>query len=254
MRKLARLSTIASMATAIICGTGLSLSVQAASNDNNQAATIKLDLTDTIRKSLGKRRLGYGRPIRSSGIINGTMKADLVTVNFDLSAQGSDAGKTISALAEKKDLLVKAAKELNIAVLRTSTSSLNVRSRSVRSFTADGNRTNKNVFKGKMGVLFTFKAGEDVLVNIGKIADDRVSSVSRMQFSFSQGEWEKQSADLKKRAMAKARANAEDQAEQQGRTLKNMTRSSFREPRRRTRNLQQLIDVQVTARVTYNVE
>ena len=178
----------------------------------------------------------------------------LVTVNFDLSAQGSDAGKTISALAEKKDLLVKAAKGLNIAVLRTSTSSLNVRSRSVRSFTADGNRTNKNVFEGKMGVLFTFKAGEDVLVNIGKIADDRVSSVSRMQFSFSQGEWEKQSADLKKRAMAKARANAEDQAEQQGRTLKNMTRSSFREPRCRTRNLQQLIDVQVTARVTYNVE
>ena len=236
----------------LIAGSSVNMTVAKA----EKLPTIKLNLADTIKKRMGTRRIGYARPIRASATIVTTLKADLVTVNFGLAAQGDDAGSTITALSEKRNALVKAAKWLGFDTVEDSVTALNVRSRSNRAFLNRGNGQ-KAGFTGTMAVLLTFKTGqngEGVLANIAKIAGDRVSRVGNMQFTFSEDDWEKQIAVLKKQALDKAHANAVEQASQQGRELKGIKNSQISNPRRNTRSRKQMVDVYITATVSYNVE
>lgn len=219
-----------------------------------QAPTVKLDLTQAIKKSLTTRRLGYARPVRGQASIVANLKADLVTVNFGLKATGGTAGETISALSGKKDELIAAAKAAGTETVEASTTAINVRARSMRRYSADGSQTRKDVFNGTLSVLITFKAGDDVLATIGKIASDKVSSVGQMQFSFSDEGWANQSKDLKQKAFDKARDNAVEQARRQGREITTVSRSHVNDPRRPSRYRQRTVPVNIMATVSYNTQ
>ncbi len=237
---------------AVVCTAGLVIPFQSASAE--QSPALQLDLRQAIKNSLNPiRRLSHARPIRSTGTAVMILKADLVTVNFGISSLGENAGSAIGALSRQKDELIDAAKDLGVEVVNNSSTSLNVRSRRARSSFKKDNEP-KKTFNGTMSVILTFKADNDILAQIGKIAGDRVTSVRSMQFSFSQSEWDKQISGLKKRALDMARSKAVEQATQQGRELKNVVRSNVNTPRHSRHNRQQSIVVSVTARVSYNVE
>ena len=219
-----------------------------------QAPALKLDLREAIKKSLSGKRFGYRRSIRATGTVVAILKADLVTVNFKVSAQGENAGEIIALLDQQKQQLITASKDLGIEIVSTASSSLRVRASRSRSFFKNSENT-KGSFIGSLAVILTFKAGKSVLGDVGKIAGDRVSGVGRMKFSFSDEEWQKQTAGLKKRAIEKALANAVKKAALQGNEIKSVRRSNVSLPRYKFSNQQQqLVRVQVTARMNYNVE
>jgi len=222
-----------------------------------QPPAIKLDLSKTIKKTLSEQRSGlkvvnrFKRPISVSSTVFAVLRADLVTVHMSLSAQGSDAGDAINSLDRKKDDLINAAKKVGIEIVASTTSSLNVRSNRAR---FNSNNDGKS-FNGTLSVVLTFKAGENVLRDIAKFAGKDVTGVNQLKFSFSNDEWEKQSADLKKRVTEKARASATEKAAEQGKELGTVKRSNINLPRHRNRNQrQQMVKVQATARMTYNLK
>ena len=230
----------------------LSAPVQAASDA--QAPAVKLDLREVIKKSLKTRRVGYARPVNGSATVTATLKADIVTVSFGLVGKGPDAGSAIEDLSKQKDNLVKSAKNLGFEIISAATTSLNVRARSVRGYASDGSRTSKNVFHGSLAVLLKFKASDNVLTDVARIADDRVNSVGRMVFSFSREKWQEVISTLKKQALEQARANASEQASLQGREVTTVIRSNVRPPRRPRGNPQQMIDIHVTASASFNTQ
>jgi len=230
----------------------LSAPVQAASDA--KAPEIKLDLRKVIKNSLRNRRPRYPRPVNGSAVVTAILKADLVTVSFGIVGKGKDAGAAIASLSQQSDDLISAARKLGYDVVSSTTTSLNVRSRQVRDYAADGSRTTKKVFSGTLSVLLTFKATDSFLTDVGKIADGRVDSVGRVEFSFSPQEWEKQVADLKEQAMDKARENAKSQAALQGYKITNVVRSNVRPPRRTRRSQQQQVEVRVSASLSFRTQ
>lgn len=222
-----------------------------------QPPALKLDLSEVIKKTLSgeprKRRISnrYSRPVSASSTVFATLRADLASVHMSLNALGSDARDTINTLDRKKDELINAAQKVGIEIVSSTTSSLNVRSsRSRFNSNNDGKK-----FNGTLSVVLTFKAGENVLGDIAKFASKDVTGVNQLKFSFSDGEWEKQSNNLKKRVVEKTRAIATEKAAEQGKELGGVKRSNINLPRYRSRNQrQQMVKVQATARMTYNLK
>ena len=242
----------------VVIATGLTLTTTATLAE--QQVLKKPDIAEMLkRKMLQRSRTirprSYLRQVYGSATVAREVKADLVVLSVGLKAKSDSAGNAVKALDEKKKSIIEAIKTSGFDVSNVDVSNLRVYGRS-RSQYVNGARQMVKSFDGTMSIEFTFKAGDDVLADVAKIAGDRVTSINSMRFKFSQQAWNNVVTELKASALEKATQDAKTKAERQNRSLSVLTRKSVNDPygRGRRGSSKRSVFLQVRARVTYQTK
>ena len=235
-----------------VLATGLTLSASGALAE--QPVVKKPDIAEMLKRKMLKRKpiRRYGRQIYGSARLTREVKADLVVLSVGIKADGENAGKAVSALDAKKKSILDAIKSSGFDVASGEVSALRVYNRN-RSKYVNGQRTNVGTFQGSMSIEFTFKAGENVLADVAKIAGDRVTNINSMRYKFSKQAWDVAATELKAEAFEKATQNAKQKAEQRNATLGTLMTKTVNDPYRRSQRglRKRTMQMRVNARVTY---
>ncbi len=247
----------------VVIATGLTLtatSLTITSAVAEQTPPKKPDVAEMLkRKMLQRPRTfrprSYARQVYGSATVSREVKADLVVLNVGLKAKSDNAGNAVKALDAKKSSIIESIKASGFDVSNTDVSNLRVYGRT-RSQYVNGVRQMVKSFDGSMSIEFTFKASDDVLADVAKIAGDRVSSINSMRFKFSKQAWDAAVTELKASALEKATQDAKTKAARQNRTLDVLTAKTVNDPYSRgLRGLsKRSVLLQVRARVTYQTK
>jgi len=247
----------------VVIATGLtlttaSLSITSAAAD--QATLKKPDIAELLKRRMLNRPVrrpvgSYRRQVYGSASVSREVKADLVVLSVGLKTKGDNAGNTVKALDAQKKSIIDAIKSSGFDVSNVDVSNLRVYGRS-RSQYVNGSRQMVKSFDGSMSITFTFKAGDDILSDVAKIAGDRVTSINSLRFKFSKQTWNSAVTELKASALEKATQDAKSKAETRNRTLGVLTSKSVNDPygRGRRGSSMRSVFLKVRARVTYQTK
>lgn len=183
---------------------------------------------DTLRTTLGY----YDRSllITTTGKATQRIEPDQVTIQVKLTGSGEDVGAVVTALNAKKKELIEAAQGVNGESANAQVTTLDVRE-------DRRNRRNKGnseeAYQGTMQLSLTMKISGDPLVLIAEVTNGRVEGISRTRFQVSDPKGN--SDELKEKALADARKQAEEKAKLLQTKLGRLVNVNYREnPRRST--------------------
>ncbi len=182
----------------------LSLSVASLALYSTQSFSAQsIELAETIKRT----HTGNVRPLRVQGHASVTLNADIMSVDISVAARADSIDEVISSLKERRSEVSG----------RAGASDLSVTTTGIKSLRVSRVRSDSSEYRGEMQMGIEVVGFDDPLTAIARIADDRVTRIGSLRYSFSE-DFLKQN-DLCDMAVADAREKAAKRAEATGHKL-----------------------------------